>query len=333
MAKVKPDHNWTPKQEIMDLWPNVSGNAVNALDQSETSQPTPVFWRHDGSIAHAPVMYYFLDKVDENERTFTARGYKAEIEAIPTIDQDDTKTEKSTADWIIAVKQAALASGADQVGICRYDPAWTYDDRPQPNGEWAVVMAFAHDYDALATAPDNDSLIEVMNQYGSAGKAAKHLTNWIHENGYIAEAKTGPNSEDVLMIPAAIAAGLGELGKHGSMINRQFGSNFRLSMVTTDLPLAPDMADVFGGEAFCLNCQICTNACPPQAIKSEKQLVRGTTKWYVDFDKCVPYFVDNQACGICIAVCPWSRPGIADNLVKKMIKRLAAQDTRVQESN
>lgn len=314
---------WQPKQEIIDLWPDISGNSINGLNQQTQSAPTPVFWRHDGSIPHANVMYYFLDKVDANERTFAARGYKAEIEAIATIDQADTHAEKSTQDWIREVKQAALASGADQVGICAYDPAWTYADRDQPNGQWAVVMGFSHDYDELATAPDNDSLIEVMNQYGRAGKAAKHLTNWIHQNGFIAEAKTGPNSEDVLMIPAAIAAGLGELGKHGSLINRQFGSNFRLSMVTTDLPLAPDSADVFGGEAFCLNCQICTKACPPEAISPEKQLVRGETKWYVNFDKCVPYFVDNQSCGICIAVCPWSRPGIADNLVKKMVKRLA----------
>ena len=50
-------------------------------------------------------------------------------------------------------------------------------------------------------------------------------------------------------------------------------------------------------------------------------MVRGTSKWYVDFDQCIPYFVDNQTCGICLVVCPWSRPGVADNLVAKMAKR------------
>lgn len=40
------------------------------------------------------------------------------------------------------------------------------------------------------------------------------------------------------MIPHAHAAGLGELGKHGSLISPELGPNFRLGMVTTDLPLA-----------------------------------------------------------------------------------------------
>lgn len=317
---------WQPAEDVLALWPKqegkpVSGSLINGLGNEEPHNPVPVFWRHDGSIAHSEVMYHFLDQVDADERAFAARSYKDEIEAIPVSELASERQENTVEDWVTLVKQAALDAGADQVGICRYQPEWTYSDRPQPKGEWVVVMAFAHDYDTLKTAPDVDSLIEVMDQYGRAGKAAKYLTNWISENGFLSEAKTGPNSEDVLMIPAAIAAGLGELGKHGSMINREFGSNFRLSMVTTDLPLASDQPDVFGADDFCLNCQICTNACPPVAIVPEKQLVRGETKWYVDFDKCVPYFVDNNACGICIAVCPWSRPGIADNLIKKMALR------------
>ena len=129
-------------------------------------------------------------------------------------------------------------------------------------------------------------------------------------------------TEDVLMIPAAIEAGLGELGKHGSMIHREFGSNFRLSMVLTDLPLDADAPDILGADLFCTHCQVCANACPPDVIYREKQMVRGETKWYVDFDQCIPYFVDHQTCGICLVVCPWSRPGAAGNLVAKMAQRL-----------
>jgi epoxyqueuosine reductase len=50
-------------------------------------------------------------------------------------------------------------------------------------------------------------------------------------------------------------------------------------------------------------------------------MVRGDEKWYVDFDKCLPYFVESHTCGICLAVCPWSRPGIADNLLKKFVRK------------
>ena len=49
--------------------------------------------------------------------------------------------------------------------------------------------------------------------------------------------------------------------------------------------------------------------------------VRGEEKWYVDFDRCIPYFAETKGCAICIARCPWSRPGIADNLLVKMARR------------
>jgi epoxyqueuosine reductase len=215
-----------------------------------------------------------------------------------------------------------LDIGADNVGICAYQEDLSFADRPHPEGKWAIVLAFKQDFEKMAEAPADTAYIEVMAQYGRAGDTAKHLANWIQERGHQAAAKTGPMTEDVLMIPAAIAAGLGELGKHGSMIHMAFGANFRLSMVLTDLPLETDAPEIFGADAFCTNCQICSNACPPRAIPADKQMVRGETKWYVDFDRCVPYFVDYETCGICLAVCPWSRPGVADNLFLKMARRL-----------
>ena len=48
------------------------------------------------------------------------------------------------------------------------------------------------------------------------------------------------------MIPPAIAAGLGQLGKHGSIINRKLGANFRLALVLTDAPLVADRPDALG---------------------------------------------------------------------------------------
>ena len=124
------------------------------------------------------------------------------------------------------------------------------------------------------------------------------------------------------MIPAALSAGFGELGKHGSIINRQYGSSFRLSAVSTDMPLLPDQEDRFGADDFCTRCQVCTRACPPDAIFKSKQMVRGVRKWYVDFDKCIPYFGEALGCGICIAVCPWSTPGRAPGLAERFSRRL-----------
>ena len=126
---------------------------------------------------------------------------------------------------------------------------------------------------------------------------------------------------DLLMIPPAIDCGFGELGKHGSIISAEHGASFRLSAVLTDAPFAPTPRGELHVDAFCLNCRICEDACPPEALFPQKQTVRGVEKWYVDFDSCIPFFAETSGCAICIAVCPWSRPGIGANLVEKLARR------------
>ena len=127
-------------------------------------------------------------------------------------------------------------------------------------------------------------------------------------------------------IPLAMNAGIVELGKHGSVIGTEFGSNFRLATVLTDIPLAIDSAIDIGVDDLCLGCQRCTIDCPADAISDQQQLVRGKKKWYVDFDRCVMYFVKTLGCGICIEVCPWSRPGrgpsLSQTLLAKRTKRV-----------
>ncbi len=317
---------YVPSNEVQALWPDVSGNDVNGLGETTTGRPRPVFWRTDGhSIAHSAVLRHFYGQDADNPLIREARERREKTKDVPSHDVAPEQPAHSPEKWSELAKQAGLECGADLVGICAYDPQWTYTDREDPLGKWAIVLGFAHDYENLKLAPHIHTYVEYVDQYARAGRAAKLLVNWIRDRGWPAEAKTGPLSDDVIMIPAAIEAGLGVLGKHGSMINPVFGANFRLSMVTTDMPLVSDKPVNFGADLFCQTCKICSKACPPQAIYDEKQVVRGQTKWYVNFDKCLPYFVDNRTCGMCIAQCPWSRPGLAEKMVTKMAKRMASQ--------
>jgi len=47
----------------------------------------------------------------------------------------------------------------------------------------------------------------------------------------------------------------------------------------------------------------------------------ATNKWYVDFDKCIPFFNEYYGCGICIVVCPWSKPGRGPRIVEQLNRR------------
>jgi epoxyqueuosine reductase QueG len=54
-------------------------------------------------------------------------------------------------------------------------------------------------------------------------------------------------------------------------------------------------------------------------------MVRGNLKWYVDFDKCIPFFNENAGCAICIAVCPWSIPGKGPRIIEQLQRRAEKQ--------
>ena len=95
----------------------------------------------------------------------------------------------------------------------------------------------------------------------------------------------------------------------------------RIATVLTDLPLAHDAPVDIAVDDLCLGCRRCSLDCPVDAIADHKQMVRGEEKWYVDFDKCAPYFTHTVGCGICIEVCPWTIPGRGPSLSEKLLSK------------
>jgi epoxyqueuosine reductase len=320
---------WEAPAEALSHFPEVSSETVNGVGEGERRQPSPFFWHEPSLQTHGELQAYVVKRFYDSADVIEAFSRDPETLALrprgpDPIEVAAERVERSPAEWTEEVKAFAPANEADLVGIARMDPLWVYEGF-EIKEEWLIVLGFAHDYEEISQAPAVpgrlNAACEVGRQYTRAARCANSLRNFIREQGWPAESFPGPRADALLMIPAAIAAGLGELGKHGSMINRTYGSSFRLSAVSTDLPLLADEPDVFGADDFCQSCRICTDACPPDAIGAAKQLVRGDEKWYVDFDRCIPYFAETKGCAICIARCPWSRPGIADNLVEKMARR------------
>jgi len=317
--------DYQPMKRFTDRFPGVSGNAINGLGEAAVRRPSPFFWHPPERQTHGELQKAVTDY---HRQSAAVRKYFSPTppggRGPDAVEKNAQAIERPASEWTALVKQFALDNESDLIGTAALDPLWVYEGY-EINDPWVIVIGVAMDYTELAEAPpdfDNPrAAVVVANEYNRAARACRKLRNFILSNGYTAKAYQGPYATSLNMIPAAIEAGFGELGKHGSIINREYGSSFRLSAVTTDLPLVADSPDVFGADDFCTRCQACANACPPDAIYREKQLVRGELKWYVDFDRCIPFFGEALGCALCLARCPWSRPGNSAKLIEKLRHR------------
>lgn len=315
---------FTPSVMNRLLSPAISGNTINGFGESEVRPPSPLYHHKNQALAHEKLQNYFYARIVANPHYWKLFR---EITRLENTEHDPVaprQTKKSPEDWSRDIKDFALANGAQLVGMVKMDPLWVFDGYPVSE-KWIIVLGVAMEHDKLMRIVERgvDSIggAHVISIYNHGTRTARRLANWIRGQGWDARGNCGPLAGPVSLIPAALAAGFGELGKHGSIINDEYGSNFRLAYVLCDLPLVADQGREINVDDFCVSCQLCTNECPTDAIYETKQQIRGVSKWYVDFDKCVPYFNDSQGCGICIAICPWSRPGVAGKLAEKMRRR------------
>lgn len=119
------------------------------------------------------------------------------------------------------------------------------------------------------------------------------------------------DSAPVLEKALAEKAGLGWIGKHSNLLDRQAGSWFFLGEIYVDLPL-PVAAPM---TAHCGRCVACLGVCPTQAI---------VAPYRVDARRCISYHTIELAgpiplefrraignriygCDDCQLVCPWNR--------------------------
>jgi epoxyqueuosine reductase len=120
------------------------------------------------------------------------------------------------------------------------------------------------------------------------------------------------DSAPVLEKPLAEKAGLGWIGKHTNLINRQAGSWFFLGEIYTDLPLPVDTPS---HESHCGSCQACIDICPTNAIVAPYQLDARRCISYltIELKGSIPIEFRSQignriyGCDDCQLVCPWNR--------------------------
>lgn len=321
MAAKNPFRPFTPDPDVIARFPDIAGNQINGRGETEVRRPRMVFWAPDpDDIEFGEVQKWFYKQEPPNPVLMKERALRKEILDAPLPELAADPVVRSPKQWTGSLDQFVESGQCERVGVARMKPEWVYEHH-QTDFKNVVMLGVQHDYDLLKTAPDVVAGADVTRQYGRAAKVAKNVAGWLREQGWDAEPVTGPMVGKILMIPPALESGFGELGKHGSLINPEFGSGFRLGAVLTDAPFAATKRREFGIDDFCSRCRVCEDACPPIAIKPEKEVVRGEQKWYVEFDKCIPFFAATSGCAICIAVCPWTRPDVGENLVLKLARR------------
>ncbi len=209
-----------------------------------------------------------------------------------------------TAAVAAAIKARARALGADLVGATALRPGFVELGTELAHAS-VIAIACYEDYAKVLDGPDAVDL-EAMRVYARCAEIATDLARYIREEwGYPALAHHNGGTQ-IQAIPVMHAVGFGELGKHGSLINPQFGANFRPGFVTTDLPLDYDRPIEFGVQDYCLTCNLCRNNCPADAIPAAYITTDGVKRWLIDNAKC--YTVSRfreEYCHICIDACPY----------------------------
>ena len=219
------------------------------------------------------------------------------------------------------VKGFARLLGADLVGATRTDPNWVYSHvgeifnenwgdwggKIQAEHEFAVVFGVEMALEMLGPAPHTPATVESMHKYADGAYIATGVARYIANMGYSATAHHLRHYE-VMLVPLAVDAGLGELSRMGYLISKEYGPRLRLGAVTTNLSFVPDEPVDLGVDDFCSVCKKCAEACPPRAIPmGEKVIVNGTQRWKIDDQRCFGYWGRTGTdCSICMRVCPWS---------------------------
>jgi epoxyqueuosine reductase len=184
------------------------------------------------------------------------------------------------------------------------------------------VISARMDYMTAAAIPAEilmeDPESALVSRYALGRDYHKVLRKRLQKLAHRVEELAGPfgyrvfvDSAPVLEKALAEKAGLGWIGKHSNLLNREAGSWFFLGEIYTDLPLPVDTPS----ENHCGDCVRCIDACPTGAIVGPYQ---------VDARKCISYLtielrgsipVELRApmgnrifgCDDCQLVCPWNR--------------------------
>jgi ferredoxin len=262
-----------------------------------------------GRMPEAPMVDSTFDLISQLRRF--VRGWAGEY-CFPYRD-DTTVNARNLSDYL---KKTARTYGAVLSGTtaARERLFYSVRGRGERYGETVsellphlFIFAVEMDDEEMRTAPGIREAAEVAHSYLKAATGALVIAAYLRSLGFNATAHIDGESE-IVMPPAAEAAGLGRIGRNGLLLTKREGCRVRLAAVTTNAPLIHDEPQPFPLELVCENCNKCAELCPAGAIPSGpikhrwREAIRST-----DHEACFAVWKKlGTDCGVCISACPYS---------------------------
>ena len=286
-----------------------------------------------------------LMNFSKNQADARATAWHTKLEPAPTGRPETSPKEASQ-----VVRKAAQLFGADQVGFAELDRRWVYSHYFDEETKKDYPIKFSDEagyeqYNQPIRLEDKTRVIPkemkyvvvVLHEWGKDLDGTEHAPTLLTEGlSTLAYARMAPTlwmlaefirglgynaipaaNDTALSIPLAVDAGLGQLGRHGLLINPKVGSRCRISKIFTDLPLEPAGAVDSGITEFCNACLKCVPKCGTKAITTgdrsfeplDESNGTGVLTWKVDAKKCMTF--QNRVgstCSTCVRRCAWTKP-------------------------
>jgi epoxyqueuosine reductase len=222
------------------------------------------------------------------------------------------------------IKQIAINSGLDLVGIAPADPFEDYrwqdsamrDPRLTMTDARSLVVVGVSELRFLKETKMNRLIGKVARSYAAGHECnlvaeLNPIKHYLEGQGFKANISPGSIAQSTIPLKlTAIRAGLGWQGKHSVVITREFGSWVTFGGLLTTAVLNYDAPMIHDG---CGKCTRCMDACPTEAIKAP---------YIIDMSLCldeilntpgqIPDEIESKignrilSCDTCLKVCPYS---------------------------
>jgi epoxyqueuosine reductase len=216
--------------------------------------------------------------------------------------------EKRFRAWLAAGNQAAMR-------YLERDPARRFNPSLAFPGAKSVIM-LALPYGDAETAEENHSGIAMYawgeDYHRRLPDLGAPILQMLREDDPSGTSKFFTDSGFLPERSLAVKAGLGWIGKNGTLITPSQGSMVYLSAIVTTVELEPDQP--FAGN-HCGDCTLCLEACPTKAIETPGLVnARLCIAYHTNSSKepVIPREISHRmtgqiyGCDICQMVCPWN---------------------------